>query len=88
MKPRLFLLLPWLFLTACSDTEQPDPSAVSASTFDAAQFDELKNQITALANQNAGFAADAAEMRRLQDEINHLKAAESARLQPAVKVCQ
>lgn len=88
MKPRFFLLLPLLFLTACSDTEQPDPSAVSASTFDAAQFDELKSQIAALANQNAGFAADAAEMRRLQDEINHLKAAESARLQSTAEVCQ
>lgn len=88
MKPRLFLLLPLLFLAACSDTGQPEPSIVSASTFDAAQFDELKGQIAALANQNAGFAADAAEMRRLQDEINHLKAAESARLQPAVEVCQ
>ncbi|MBA8876844.1 plasmid mobilization relaxosome protein MobC [Phyllobacterium myrsinacearum] len=88
MKPRFFLLLPLLFPTACSDTEQPRTVAVSPSTFDAEQFDELKNQIARLANQNAGFAADAAEMKRLQDEINHLKVAESPHLQPAVEVCQ
>lgn len=106
MKPRFFLLLPLLFLAACSDTEQPDPSIVSASTFDAAQFDELKGQIAALADQNSDFARrlsdfenhrqeirvgsaeEAAEMKRLQDELDHLKVTESPRLQLTAKVCQ
>ncbi|WP_288194671.1 hypothetical protein [uncultured Phyllobacterium sp.] len=106
MKPRFFPLLPLLFLTACSDTEQPDPSVVSASTFDAAQFDELKSQIARLADQNSDFAkrfgdfensrqeirvgsaGDVAEMKRLQDELDHLKTAQAIRLQPVAEVCQ
>lgn len=88
MKPRFFLLFPLFCLVACSDTEQSDSIAVSPSTFGTEQFDELKSQIAALANRNSDFATGAAEMKRLQDELDRLKAAEAARLQPAAELCQ
>lgn len=88
MKSRFYPLFSLLLLVGCSDTEQPAPSTESPSTFAVDQFDELKNQIARLTNENADLAASAAERARLQGELDRLKATEQARLQSEAELCQ
>lgn len=88
MKSRFYPLFSLLLLVGCSDTEQPVTTTESPSTFGAEQFDELKNQIAMLANQNADRAASEAEVRRLRDELDRQKTANAARLQLEAELCQ